>query len=916
MQRTTISTPGFVLKSLLFALVGCLTVACGGGGGGGAPAIATPSAAVAAPDPSLAAATNWSSPATWGGVLPTPGSLVVVPAGKHIVLDIDPPALAGIVVEGMLEAPPSRDLQLTAGYIVVRGTLRIGAEGAPFTRKATITLNGSSSESIEGMGTRGILVAGGTLDLHGVAPTVAWTQINAHVAANATSLTLKTPVSWTQGDSIVIAPTDFYGMVETQKVTLASNVSNTTSVPLAQPVTQARWGLLQHVTNSGMSLTPDPSFVPPATPFPTVLDERAEVGNLTRNIVIQSANDSEWTTNGFGAQVMAMGTGAKMRLDGVEMRRVGQSGRLARYPVHWHRLGYDAGTGALLADSTGQYLRNSSISGSANRCVVIHATNGLNISNNICHDIKGHAFFLEDAVERRNTFENNLALKVRNQTGTAKLQMHEGDVFSGGSSGFWLTNPDNVIRGNVVADVQGNGFWNAFPAATLGLSKNVNIKPYRIKHSVFEYNVAHSTGKPGIMIDAPPIDDAGNTSGDKYIPTSDEGPDRYALNRLRFELKRNTIYKSKEGAYRNRVSWPDYMEWVTADSEGTYFAGAGDDGNIQRNLAVGASLNNLNESPNIANEPRVIFASYHSTFNMANNVIVNVPFVAGKSSGTFKTDDYYITAVDKGTIRNGNNRLINSSPGFRFLPPALLPPVANDNWTLAGALWDPHGYWGTAGQFTVYNVPFLTHDATCQDTIPAGFNGKSCNGEYYGVGDFTTDFDNNRYIFKAAISVDRLASNGNFVGNWAVGDGNTSQKLGNMRHFAARTNGEYIMRFPNNGAAKIFEMSIKNAWRSSDTFVMAVSYSGNANPVAYTVNTNGNRSSVYAPTGVNRRVMTAATSLAEVRTNSTGDKYWIDNTNQLIWFKYKGGLPIPPPSESGILEMDIYNPTAVVINGL
>ena len=116
------------------------------------------------------------------------------------------------------------------------------------------------------------------------------------------------------------------------------------TLALAKP----RWGVLQYVTSSGrMSLSPDPSYTPPASPAPTVLDERAAVGNLSRNIVIQGADDSAWENSGFGAHVMIMELRSKVVIDGVELRRVGQSGVTARYPIHWHMLSYGP-TGALL----------------------------------------------------------------------------------------------------------------------------------------------------------------------------------------------------------------------------------------------------------------------------------------------------------------------------------------------------------------------------------------------------------------------------------------------------------------------------------------------------------------------------------------------------------------------------------------
>ena len=66
---------------------------------------------------------------------------------------------------------------------------------------------------------------------------------------------------------------------------------------------------------------------------------------------------------GFNGHVMAM-TGAKLYLSGVKLDRMGQRGRLARYPVHWHMMG----------SVEGQDVEQSSINHSYNRRVTVHAS--------------------------------------------------------------------------------------------------------------------------------------------------------------------------------------------------------------------------------------------------------------------------------------------------------------------------------------------------------------------------------------------------------------------------------------------------------------------------------------------------------------------------------------------------------------
>lgn len=915
-------------KRMLNALIGsCIGLAsCGGGADMDRALLAATQphqqAATPQPKPDARAGANkaplgvndgslaWSNPATWGGQMPPAGAEIVIPAGKVITLDTDPPPLAGLRIEGTLRFA-RRDTKLTAGYIDVTGALEIGSPSAPFAQKVVITLNGQPQATNDGT-SRGLNVRGGRLELFGLAPTPVWTKLNEHADAGTTTLTLKEGVNWRPGDTIAIAPTDFYGVAATERLTLAAASGN--RLGLDQPLAKFRWGKLQYVTNTGMSLIPDSSFVPPALPAPTQLDERAAVGNLTRNIVIQGADDAAWQNKGFGAHIMVMGLASKVTIDGVEIRRAGQAGVTARYPMHWHMLSYGA-DGQLLGDAIGHVIRNSAIWNSSQRCVVIHATNGVQVLNNICQDIKGHAFFLEDAVERRNVLEGNLALMMRMPASGQLLQKHEAQPFEGGPSGFWLTNPDNTVRNNHAGDAHGNGFWMAFPEKALGLSKAVSWVPNKLPMAPFEFNTAHTAREPGLLLEHAPADDQGNTFPTAYRPVAPDG------SLARHKLRGVTSFKNLHGAYRNRGSGVSYSEWVSADNVGTHMAGASDRGVISNGLFVGYSLNHLSGYPDTwRKEMPAAFATYNSSIDMQDNTLVNFPFVDGKTSGVFGTSDYYITGVNKGPQRNPNNRLVASHPGYRTPPPHMDGnPIERRFWTLSGALWDPHGYWGKQGQYWVYDVPFLTAGGNCQAVQPAGKNGVSCDGEYYGVGSFKTDFDPTPYKFVSAIEATRIDASGKSIGVWAVQDGANAPMLGWMRHFAAREGGSYILRFPGKPLARYFGMTVTNAFRDSDSFLFAVQFDGAVTATGYALARGTNRddpkdSPQYWAALPNIRWFQPATSMQEVA-NSSGDRIWQDRANNLVWIKIKGGLPyLASPTVVVDSNDDLYRSYGIVIH--
>jgi hypothetical protein len=102
--------------------------------------------ALAAPHVRWSYVNLWSDPTTWGG-LPPPvkGESVVVTLGEYIVLDVSPPELNLLTIQGTLEfARGVGDLHLNCSYIVLQyGRLIVGTEAEPFApHRAVITLVG------------------------------------------------------------------------------------------------------------------------------------------------------------------------------------------------------------------------------------------------------------------------------------------------------------------------------------------------------------------------------------------------------------------------------------------------------------------------------------------------------------------------------------------------------------------------------------------------------------------------------------------------------------------------------------------------------------------------------------------------------------------------------------------------------
>ncbi|HRX19201.1 MAG TPA: G8 domain-containing protein [Gemmatimonadales bacterium] len=424
------------------------------------------------PDPALP---RWSDPATWApAAMPGAGEDVTIPAGVTIVLDTTPPALGQLRIDGELLVSDSSDLELAAEEILVAGRLAAGTEALRHRHRFIITL--SAGQGAERVGTKVLAVlAGGTLDLHG-ADRLGWTRLAATAEAGATSLRLRDAHDWRPGDRIVVASTDFDpNHAEELEVWGGSG----TEVQLGQSLVHRHWGVTQQVAGR-------------------TVDERAEVALLTRNIVIRGDASSD---GGFGGHVISL-AGGTMRVEGVELYRMGQAGVIARYPLHWHMAG----------SVPGQYVRNNSIWRTNQRCITIHGTDDAEASGNVCYDHQGHGYFLEDGSESGNLIVGNLGLVSRVPAQAVRLLASDANPAT-----FWLTHPANTVHDNHAAGSTGFGFWYALPVAPTGLSTGQPDAPRLTPLGSFRGNVAHSNRRAGLQVDDGPRAD-GTTEVTSYTP--------------------------------------------------------------------------------------------------------------------------------------------------------------------------------------------------------------------------------------------------------------------------------------------------------------------------------------------------------------------------------------------------------------
>jgi cell surface hyaluronidase len=493
-----------------------------------------------------AGTTTWSDSG-----LPITGS-VTIPEGQSIVLDVNL-ALSDLTISGELTCA-DKNLALSADWIMVHGKFACGSRAERFTKRLTVTLTGSNeTENLMGMGTKFLAaMGGGAIEFHGETRK-GWTRLGKTAARGSRTITLQDAPAWRVGDKIVLVSTDFHHDHGEERT--ISSISGT-RVTLDAVLAYTHYCGVE--TYAGKSIR-----------------ECGEVGLVSRNIVIKG--DASSTTSFFGGHMMVM-AGSSAKIDGVQFLHMGQKGKVARYPFHWH----------LVGDATGQYIDNSSIVHSYNRFLSIHGTHNSHVGGNFAYDTIGHGYYLEDGIETGNVIERNLGALVRNADDEKPTPSDRE------ASVFWIANPDNTIRYNVSAGSEHTGFWLGFPEHPIGLSATDTIWPRRTPLKEFANNVSHSNEARALWVDGAE-DATRHTQVTWYEPRKIPADENSPIVRPYF--MNFTAYKNRfEAVWMRGFSRPVLQSPRLANNAmGAYFASLSDEpGYIQDGLVVGETGNKGN----------------------------------------------------------------------------------------------------------------------------------------------------------------------------------------------------------------------------------------------------------------------------------------------------------------------------------
>jgi hypothetical protein len=390
----------------------------------------------------------WSAPATWeGGKVPLGKVRVLIREGHHVVYDLQATEpIRSLTISGILSFARDKDTRLDVGLIKIqagedcteegfacdahvrptdaarpRAALEVGTPERPIPAGRTALIRLVYADGLDRQSCPAIVCCGGRMDFHGAPMNRTWVRLGATARKGDSFLTLSEPVSgWKAGDRIIVtmtgvAPTSGYPhpgpnpkgtTTEERTIRAIQGTQLTLSAPLEH----------EHL-GGGMY--------------------RGEVANLSRNVVVESADKNVRGHTMYHRH----SAGA---ISHAEFRRLGKPGILGRYPLHYHLCG---------DTMRGSYVIGASIWDSGNRWLAIHGTNYLIVRDNVGYRSQGHGFFLEDGTEVYNVLDRNLAVGARP---ARPLPQQALGFDHNDGAGFWWANSLNTFTRNVATE---NGLY-------------------------------------------------------------------------------------------------------------------------------------------------------------------------------------------------------------------------------------------------------------------------------------------------------------------------------------------------------------------------------------------------------------------------------------------------------------------------
>jgi hypothetical protein len=439
----------------------------------------------------------WSAASTWeGSEVPPAGAKVLIRSGHTIIYDVDSDqAIRSLHIAGTLSFVPDKDTRLDVGLIKIqaaedtreegfdcdahlsqadesqpRPTLTVGTPERPIEAKHAALIRLVYFDGMDKQSCPAVVCCGGRMDFHG-ATISTWVKLGATAHKGDAKVTLAERVfGWRVGDRVIITATKL-----THDVGGSGGGDYSTEERVIRGINGAQITLdrpldLEHLGVGAY---------------------RGEVANLSRNVVVESADPK----SARGHTMYHRGSAGSISY--AEFRHLGKEEVLGRYSLHYH-----------LAGDTmrGSYVVGASIWDSGNRWLTIHGTNYLVVRDCVGYQSVGHGFFLEDGTEVYNVLDRNLAVQALRGKPLPKQALpfdrNEG-------AGFWWANSQNTFTRNVSCENHRYGYrFEATQGSTFKTTLPVRqpdggLRPVDIRTLPFvrfEDNEAHCDGLYGFNL--------------------------------------------------------------------------------------------------------------------------------------------------------------------------------------------------------------------------------------------------------------------------------------------------------------------------------------------------------------------------------------------------------------------------------
>lgn len=398
--------------------------------------------------------------------MPQAGAKVQIRGGHRVVYDVDSrQAMRTVFVAGTLTFASDRDTCLEVGLLKIqpgnnttedgfdcdahlpevdpsqpKPALEVGTAEHPIDANHTALIRLVYFEGMDKESCPAIVDCGGRMEFHGAELNHTWVKLGAPAKVGDTVITLAESVTgWRVGDRVFLT------------ATTRQSKEYKTFRPTVRDNTQTEERLVRAV--NGTTLTLDQPLA-----FEHIADGayRGEVANLSRNVIVESADPAK----ARGHTMYHRGSAGAISY--TEFRHLGKEGVLGRYSIHFH-LCRDTMRGASVI--------GASIWDSGNRWITIHGTDYLIVRDCVGYQSIGHGFFLEDGTEVFNVLDHNLAVQACAGKPLPK-QVLPFDHNDG--AGFWWANSENTFTRNVAAECDEYGYrFQAPPTADFNLTLNV-----------------------------------------------------------------------------------------------------------------------------------------------------------------------------------------------------------------------------------------------------------------------------------------------------------------------------------------------------------------------------------------------------------------------------------------------------------